>query len=182
MIKVSTILLMVVLFYSSQSYTQDVKENVDFFIKENIGDEISYEFTKYNLSKPFVDIIEKKAKQKFLNNFVYLYQLKSDNKLVALGLLDNVKGKAMPISFIVLFDLTGKVISSGIIKYREQYGGAVSNKEWNNQFKEKNSESGFTVGKDVSTISGATISVNSVTKGIHKLTLLINYIIKNNEY
>ena len=111
-----------------------------------------------------------------------MYQIRSDNKLVALGLLDNVKGKAMPITFMVLFDLNGNIISSGIIKYREQYGGAVSNKEWNIQFKHKNSESGFAVGKDVSSISGATISVNSVTKGIHKLTLLINHIIENNEY
>jgi len=38
-------------------------------------------------------------------------------------------------------------------------------------------ESDFVVGKDVSGISGATISVNSVTKGIKKLTLLLNEII-----
>lgn len=182
MIKVSTFFFIVNLTFSFQCYAQDVKENVDYFLKKNLGDKISYEFTKYNLRKPFVDPIEENVKQKFLNNFVYLYQIRSDNRLVALGLLDNVKGKAMPITFMVLFDLNGNIISSGIIKYREQYGGAVSNKEWNIQFNNKNSESGFAVGKDVSSISGATISVNSVTKGIHKLTLLINHIIENNEY
>jgi len=86
--------------------------------------------------------------------------------------LDNVIGKSMPITFFVLLDVEGNIISTNIIKYREPYGGSVSNENWNQQFTGKNSSSDFTVGKSVNGISGATISVNSVTKGIRKITLL----------
>jgi Na+-translocating ferredoxin:NAD+ oxidoreductase RnfG subunit len=48
----------------------------------------------------------------------------------------------------------------------------VINDNWNEQFTGKNSGSDFTVGESVNGISGATISVNSVTKGIRKIALL----------
>jgi Na+-translocating ferredoxin:NAD+ oxidoreductase RnfG subunit len=82
----------------------------------------------------------------------------------------------MPITFRVIFDLDGKIIRSEIVKYREQYGGGVSSDQWNEQFKSKDANSSFNIGSDIAAISGATISVNSVTKGIHKLTLIFNSI------
>ena len=42
-----------------------------------------------------------------------------------------------------------------------------------------NDSSSYKVGKDISGISGATLSVNSLTKGIHKLSILIHEIIKD---
>ena len=99
----------------------------------------------------------------------------------AIGLMDNVLGKSLPITFLVLFDLKGTIIKSSIVKYREPYGGGVSNSNWNTQFEGKNFKSSFDVGDDIQGISGATISVNSVSKGIKKLTILFNEINKINE-
>lgn len=161
---------------------QNIKDKVNQFINESFGFPVSYSFSKYNINEKIKNNIERQVKQRFNNDFVYLYKITSNEKIVSLGVLDNVYGKAMPITFMVLFDLKGKIISTNIIKYREQYGGAVSNKEWLNQFKEKNYQSGFATGKDISGISGATISVKSVSAGINKLSLLIDHIIKNNEY
>ena len=39
--------------------------------------------------------------------------------------MDNVIGKSMPITFIVVFNDTGEVKYSSLIKYREAYGGEV---------------------------------------------------------
>ena len=68
-----------------------------------------------------------------------------------------------------------------MIKYREAYGGEVGSKAWLNQFIAYTDSSKYKIGDDISGITGATISVHSVTKGIRKLTYLIKEIIKYNE-
>lgn len=85
----------------------------------------------------------------------------------------------MPITFLVILHNSGKINAVRIIKYREAYGGSISNTGWLNQFTGKNAKSGYEAGKDIDAISGATISVNALAKGIKKLVLLFPYIQKN---
>ena len=59
-----------------------------------------------------------------------------------------------------------------MIKYREAYGGEVGNKGWLRQFINLNNNSGYNIGKDIDGISGATISVKSMSSGIQKITTL----------
>jgi Na+-translocating ferredoxin:NAD+ oxidoreductase RnfG subunit len=159
------------------AYSQDIQERVNKSLQNCFRKDIQIDFKKLQIKNELKNSIEKKVGQKFFSNEVYLYKIFIDKKLIGYGLLDNVYGKSLPITFLVMYDNTGKILCSEIIKYREPYGGAIQSKEWNNQFIGKNMDSDFVVGKDVSGISGATISVNSVTKGIKKLTLLLNEII-----
>ena len=69
------------------------------------------------------------------------------------------------------------IFDTFIIKYRESYGGEVGNKSWLNQFINYSDKSDYKVGASISGISGATISVHSVSKGIHKLSIIIKEII-----
>jgi Na+-translocating ferredoxin:NAD+ oxidoreductase RnfG subunit len=78
----------------------------------------------------------------------------------------------MPITFLVIYDTSGKILNSQVIKYREPYGGEIANKKWNNQFVGRSEISDYVVGDEVDGISGATISVYSMTKGVMKLSLL----------
>lgn len=159
------------------AYSQDIQEKVNMSLQNCFVKDIQIDFEKLQIKNELKNSIEKKVGQKFFSNEVYLYKIFIGKKLIGYGLLDNVYGKSLPITFLVMYDNTGKILCSEIIKYREPYGGTIQSKEWNDQFKGKNMESDFVVGKDVSGISGATISVNSVTKGIKKLTLLLNEII-----
>jgi Na+-translocating ferredoxin:NAD+ oxidoreductase RnfG subunit len=154
-----------------------MKDEINNIIREEFSNDAEIIFSKYELPKNLKFEIERKVKQKFHSNFVYLYIIKFIENKVGYVILDNVFGKSLPITFLVLFDLKGNIISSHIIKYREQYGGAVKNKNWTRQFIGRNSDSSFEVGSNINSISGATIFVNSVTKGIKKLTLLIKEII-----
>ncbi len=156
---------------------QSIKENVDRAIENCFGKSIRVEFDKLKIENELKKSIEKEVGQKFFSEEVYLYRIYSESDLIGYGLLDNVYGKSLPITFLVLYDYRGTILCSEIIKYREPYGGAVKNKEWNNQFKGKNVNSDLLVGKDINGISGATISVYSVTKGIKKLTLLLDKIL-----
>lgn len=166
-----------ILIISFVAYSQNIQEKVNISLQNCYGKNIQIDFEKLKLSNEVKNIIERKVGQKFFSDEVYLYKVFLDKKFMGYGLLDNVYGKSLPITFLVMFDASGKIQCSEIIKYREPYGGAIQSREWNDQFKGKNINSDFIVGKDVSGISGATISVNSVTKGIKKLTLLLNEII-----
>jgi len=158
-------------------YAQEINDDVNLIINAQYSQDAKIILSKYELPKDLKSRIEKNVQQKFHSAFVYFYKILNEDKNVAYAILDNVYGKSLPITFLVLFDLKGNIISSHIVKYREQYGGAVKNKNWNDQFIGRNSESSFEIGKNIDSISGATISVNSVSKGIKKLALLIKEII-----
>ncbi len=157
---------------SANIIAQEIKERTETIIRESFGKDVNFTFWKYDLSPNIKRKIENTVKQKFFKDWLYVYKISVEDTIIAFGFLDNVIGKSMPITFFVLLDVEGNIISTNIIKYREPYGGAVSNDNWNEQFTGKNSGSDFTVGKSVNGISGATISVNSVTKGIRKIALL----------
>jgi len=157
-------------------YPQSIKEQTFDIIKLQFGDNVNIESVKYEIPLKIKNEIEKEAQQHFYSEVVYIFKISKSDSLISTGILDNVYGKSMPITFLVLFNLSGKIISTDIVKYREPYGGGVKLKIWNDQFKGKNLNSKFKVGDDIDSISGATISVRSVTKGIKKLTLLYNKI------
>jgi len=157
---------------SANIIAQEIKERTETIITESFGKDVNFTFRKYTLPPNTKRKIENSVKQKFFKDWLYVYNISIKDSAIAFGFLDNVIGKSMPITFFVLLDIEGNITSTNIIKYREPYGGAVSNDNWNEQFTGKNSGSDFTVGKSVNGISGATISVKSVTKGIRKIALL----------
>lgn len=154
-----------------------IKDETEALIREKLGESVTSEFIKYQIPQKLKKEIETETLQKFYGEFVYIYKIFEKEKLKNLVIVDNVYGKSMPITFMVIFELDGKINYSGIIKYREQYGGGVKSDEWNEQFKNKDSKSSYEVGKDISAISGATISANSVARGIKKLAVLMDKII-----
>ena len=141
-------------------------------IKKSFEANVQITLKKYRIPHKTKTEIEKKAGQNFFQDHLYYWVIKDQGKIISHALLDNVYGKSMPITFLVVFDKRGKVINSAIVKYRESIGGQVSQKYWQDQFKGKDASSGFEVDEDISGISGATISVHSVAKGIYKLSLL----------
>ena len=52
--------------------------------------------------------------------------------------------------------------------YREPHGGEVAYDPWRKQFRGKTTAAPLQVGKDIRNISGATISCNSVTRGVRQ--------------
>jgi len=89
---------------------------------------------------------------------------------VALGyarVLD-VKGKDQPITFLVATDPDLVLKDVDILVYREPYGGEVAYEAWRRQFRGKAPDAPLEVGRDIRSISGATISVNAVTAGVRR--------------
>ena len=124
------------------------------------------------LDKQIKKEVENQVKQKFYREKLYYWTISQDDTTIAYAFLDNVIGKSMPITFLVILNINGNIINTNVIKYREAYGGEVGNKRWLQQFLYRNNNSSYNIGKDINGISGATISVKSMSKVIQKITTL----------
>lgn len=149
-----------------------IKEDVKKIIRTKYGDSIVFSMKKISLDKEVKAKIEPKVRQRFFKDFIYVWTIEIKKGEKVYGLLDNVKGKSMPITFLVIFDGKGQILNSHVIKYREPYGGEISSSKWNAQFMGRSEKSNFVVGDGIDGISGATISVYSMTTGVMKLSLL----------
>ena len=160
-------------------FSSKITDKTEKLLNDYFPENTSIDWSMYDLPKDVKKTIQNTVKQKFFRDEVNLWTITNKDSLKYYAILDNVIGKTMPITFLCIFNQSAKVEHSSIIKYREPYGGEVGNKKWLNQFIEYNDSSPYKVGGDISGISGATLSVNSITKGIHKLSILIHEIIKD---
>jgi Na+-translocating ferredoxin:NAD+ oxidoreductase RnfG subunit len=162
-------LFLIFIFISNIIFADGIEQKVKEIIKNQFGNNVQIDFKKYKIPPDLKREIENKAKQKFFSENVIIWLIKEKDSLLAVAIMDNVYGKAQPITFITFLDENGKILSNHIVKYREEHGGAVANFNWNKQFIGKDEKSNF---NKVDAISGATISVNSINKGVYKLVLL----------
>lgn len=90
------------------------------------------------------------------------------DSLLGFAVVRNVRGKDQPITFLVAIDTLDRLHDVDIIVYREPYGGEVAYEAWRRQFRGKSAADRLDVGRDIRSISGATISVNAVTAGVRR--------------
>ncbi|VAX25711.1 hypothetical protein MNBD_IGNAVI01-1316 [hydrothermal vent metagenome] len=159
-------------------FGNEIQNRTEEILRTHFGEDITITYKKYDLDRNMKSNIENQIEQRFFSDYIYIWQVESNDSLKAIALMDNVYGKTLPITFLVIFKLDGSISSTHIIKYREDHGGAVTSENWNEQFDGKDSRSTYIIGEDIQGISGATISVRSITKGIQKLTLLYDEIRK----
>ena len=167
-----------IVFLLNFCFSSKITDKTEGELKKYFPEHITIDWSMYEIPKDIKKIIRKTVKQKFFRGELNLWTITDKDSLKYYAILDNVIGKTMPISFLCIFDNTGTVQHSSVIKYREPYGGEVGSRKWLDQFIAYTDSSSYKVGKDISGISGATLSVNSLTKGIHKLSILIHDIIK----
>ena len=170
---------LLLLFLIQNLIAGEIRDMSEFEIRSLSGSGVILSFQKLSLEVSEKKKIENIVYQRFFKDFVYVWKITESDSLKGYAVLDNVYGKSMPITFLVILNNAGKIIETRIIKYREAYGGSISNLSWLKQFTGKNANSSFKTGKDIDAISGATISVNALTRGIKKLVLLFPYIQKN---
>ena len=163
----------------SYIFSSEIISNTYATISDKFPENLSIEHSIYHLHKEDIRNIQNKVRQKFFRKELNVWRVTSKDTTSYYAILDNVKGKSLPITFLAIYDNEGNVFDTEIIKYRESYGGEVKNKSWLNQFLNYNDSSNYNVGNAIAGISGATISVKSVTKGINKLSILIHQLIKD---
>lgn len=90
-----------------------------------------------------------------------------DNLLGYATVLNEI-GKHLPITFMVGIDPGGRVTEVVILAYRESQGGEVRQRRFLRQYRGKALRDHIRRGKDIVNITGATLSVQSVSYGVRK--------------
>jgi len=91
------------------------------------------------------------------------------DSLLGFAAIGNVLGKDQPITLLVAIGPVDRLKDVDILVYREPYGGEVAYEPWRRQFRGKSAGDSLRVGKEIRSISGATISVHAVTLGVRRM-------------
>ena len=153
-----------------------IRDATEKYIISQFDVDVSIYMHTLKLDTELKVLVQDKVKQRFYRDELYYWNISNNDTTIAYALMDNVLGKSMPITFLVILNNEGNILASEVIKYREAYGSEVGNKNWLAQFAYFNDTTDFKVGKNVDGISGATISVNSLSKGIQKIAILFSLI------
>lgn len=167
------------LMLSTGLYANSIQEASEATLSNYFGSNATLRFSYFPIPPEIKRGVEQAAEQRFFKDKIYYWTISDGDSMVGLAALDNVMGKAMPITILVIFDNEGIILKSEIVKYREAIGGEVSNKRWLKQFIGLSQTDLLDPKTRIDGISGATISVKSVSKGFKKLTLLFPEIKKH---
>ena len=149
-------------FLLSFSLNKDLSKKVDKAIKNVYNIEI-YSYRVITISKE----LAKELPSKFDNNS--LLEIKAKDKLIGYAYISKAPSKTDEFDYLVLFDKDLIIVKSKVLKYREDYGGEIGSKRWLKQFIGKSQYDELKYGDNIVAISGATISVRSMTMAINTL-------------
>jgi Na+-translocating ferredoxin:NAD+ oxidoreductase RnfG subunit len=153
-----------------------IRDAAEKYIISQFDVDVSIYMHTLKLDTELKVLVQNKVKQRFYRDELYYWNISNNDTTIAYALMDNVLGKSMPITFLVILNNEGNILASEVIKYREAYGSEVGNKNWLVQFTHFSDTTDFKVEKNIDGISGATISVNSLSKGIQKMAVLFPFI------
>ena len=98
------------------------------------------------------------------------FTIHSEKNLIGYGYIGSAASKTANFDYLVLFDSDLIIIKSKVLIYREEYGGEIGSKRWLKQFNGKSLASDEIIyGDNIVPISGATISVRSMTNSMNDL-------------
>ena len=136
--------------------------------------------TTYVLSVKDWKKIEKNAKTVFNIEELSFSEIRNTSNLEAtrffkindLGYLvfDQAPSKFHKFEYYIIFDTKAEILKVEVLNYNENYGAEICNKRWLKQFHQINTSSFFEYNTTVDGISGATISVESISSHIWTVT------------
>lgn len=137
-----------------------------------------FEIEKFELSTIIVDDI---IKEKIWDEFNYSKFKKIIHNDTLIGYSYESKAPSMHYEFdyLIILGLDLKIIDSKILVYRENWGGEIGSKRWLKQFTGKGKEDRLKYMKDISAISGATISVKSMIETVNVFLESVNKLNQN---
>jgi Na+-translocating ferredoxin:NAD+ oxidoreductase RnfG subunit len=99
-------------------------------------------------------------------------------KTLGYALVVDEIGKYYPITFVVGIKPNGEVREVAVMVYRERRGDAVRRGRFLNQFEGKSSTDPLMVNRDITHLTGATVSSWSIAAGVKKALVVFETLIK----
>lgn len=139
----------------------------------NVFDTDEVTFVTVTVADPLNDKLPKKITDE--NFFI----LKEGKKLLGYAFLDKAPSKTAKFDYLVLFNDKLQIVSSKVLIYREEYGGEIGSRRWLKQFLGLSGKDRVSLDNNIDAISGATISVRSMTRAMDKLLQTIGLLQEN---
>ena len=119
-------------------------------------------------------VIEERIGWKFPENDFEVFIGETGAKIDGYALVQNTIGKHKPMTYMVGIDNAGHVLNVELLVFREARGSEVRTKRFNVQYEGKTVLDPVRLNKDIINISGATMSVRSMTAGIKRVLVLVD--------
>ncbi len=101
------------------------------------------------------------------------YVASRNGKPFGVAIIDVQPGRWGPVEFIIGMDLQARVRKVRVMSYQEKRGRPIARRSFMSQYVGKKSTSTLTVGRDITGISGATISSRAATFSVKKALVLL---------
>jgi hypothetical protein len=135
---------------------------------ERIGQEI------IQLAAEQKNAIEDRIGWHFPESEFMVYVGKTGAQIDGYAMVQNTIGKHKPITYMVGVDPKGEVSNVEILIYREAKGSEVRTKRFNAQYEGKTVFDPIRMNRDIINISGATMSVRSLSAGVKRTLVLVD--------
>ena len=118
--------------------------------------------------------IQERIGWKFPEDSFRAFKAESNGKIDGYAVIQETIGKHRPITYIVGVTPDGRVSDVEILVYRESKGGEVRIKRFNSQYEGKTVQDPIRINRDIINITGATMSVRSVSAGVKRALVLVD--------
>ena len=126
------------------------------------------------LNREKKSLIEERIGWKFPEESFEVYIGESGTQVDGYAVVQNTIGKHKPMTYMVGVDSQGSVSDVELLVFRESRGSDVRKKRFNAQYEGKTVLDPVRINKDITNISGATMSVRSMSAGIKRVLVLID--------
>jgi len=172
--------IFLVLFFGialSQGSMAKTNVKIDNVIKSSIPGVTEVEAKQLILTKTQHAAIQKKAKAAVRTKIYRYYEIKKATAVVAYGVLITRKMRTKKATVLYVFDKVGKLKFTEIMAFGEP-PEFKPNQQWMEQFQNQPSSAKFTMGKDIPTISGSTLSARGISEGARIARAIYQVILK----
>ncbi len=157
--------LLVIVAFTLTSFTDHSKK-----IEKKVNKEITNHFGTEEFSTEVIHISEadnNSVKSEFGKK--NLLKITNADGIMGYAYIGNAPSKTATFDYLVIFDTEYTITISKVLIYREEYGGEIGSKRWLKQFIGKTLNDEVVFPGNIDAISGATISVRSMSMALGNL-------------
>jgi FMN-binding domain len=126
------------------------------------------------LSQDKKDLIEQRIGWKFPEESFEVYIGETGDRIDGYAMVHNTIGKHKHMTYMVGVDAKGACSNVELLVFREARGSEVGRKRFNVQYEGKTVLDPIRINKDIINITGATMSVRSISAGVKRVLVLVD--------
>jgi len=120
------------------------------------------------------ELIEQRIGWKFPEESFELYIGETGDKIDGYAMIHNTIGKYKHMTYMVGVDPNGTCTDVELLVFRDAKGSEVGKKRFNSQYEGRTVSDPIRINKDIINISGATMSVRSMSAGVKRVLVLVD--------